>query len=58
MGEAAMQVLPWMERFAEKEATENKLDGMLDQMDFIFLDSRARSCKLETEQRALHHLPG
>lgn len=37
-GEAAMQVLPWMERFAEKGATESKLDGMLDQMDFIFLD--------------------
>ena len=35
---AAMQVLPWMERFAKKGATESKLDGMLDQMDFIFLD--------------------
>lgn len=37
-GKAAMQVLPWMKRFAEKEATESKLNGMLDQMDFIFLD--------------------
>ncbi|BCR83610.1 uncharacterized protein ACHE_11012A [Aspergillus chevalieri] len=35
---AAMQVLPWMERFAKKGATESQLDGMLDQMDFIFLD--------------------
>jgi len=35
---AAMQVLPWMEQFAKKGATESKLDGMLDQMDFIFLD--------------------
>lgn len=37
-GKAASQVLPWMDRFAETNTTEEGLVNLLAQMDFVFLD--------------------
>jgi hypothetical protein len=50
-GEAAANMLPWMDRYAsdENKLKEGALESMLDQMDFYFLDRNL-------QERAVHEL--